>query len=162
MSITVRASWLFLWKMSTHKIVSWWQSWGFRWIVTPPFRISVGWAANRGFLPCQLLHPPHLLKYALGPQGTEKTPSASFISTNAIPHPTPHTDTNHLRSQEEWVVHARAQRPGPLSPVLAPLFCAHCLLVKRETLEPETQPHHDPAVEPSPSHSCPVNLFSHL
>lgn len=29
-SISVRASWLFLWKMSFHKIVSWWQSCGFR------------------------------------------------------------------------------------------------------------------------------------
>lgn len=29
-SISMRASWLFLWKMSFHRIVSWWQSCGFR------------------------------------------------------------------------------------------------------------------------------------
>ena len=50
-SISMRASWLFLWKMSFHKIVSWWQSRGFRWIKTPPFRISVGRAIIRGFFP---------------------------------------------------------------------------------------------------------------
>lgn len=50
-SICLRGSWLFLWKISSHKIVSWWQSWGFRWIKTPPLRISVGWAIIRGFFP---------------------------------------------------------------------------------------------------------------
>lgn len=97
-SISRRASWLFLWKMSFHTIVSWWQSWGFRWIETPPFRISVGRAVIRCFFPpiCHLLtslgaclpskRGMGLLNMPQVPQGAEETPSASFSPTNTTPH----------------------------------------------------------------------------
>lgn len=99
---------LFLWKMSFHRIVSWWQSWGFRWIKTPPFRISVGQAIIRGLFPhlsssalpwglpafsrgsgC-LLNTPQLLPEA------GKGPSASFRPTKAR---SPHVNKRRCREE---------------------------------------------------------------
>lgn len=106
-SITMTFSGLFLWKMSAHETVSWWQSWGFLWIDTPPFRISVGQGIIRGFFPC--LSPSVLPPSKRGrgfsnilqvPQAAEKTPSSSFSPAHTDTT-LPDTHMNQMRSREE-------------------------------------------------------------
>lgn len=136
-SISVRTSWLFLWKMSAHRIVSWWQSWGFRWILTPPFRISGGQAANRGFLPrLSASAPPTTFLNTPGGPSEQKRRLQHLL---ALPPPPP--PRTHARTWRGGCP-VRAPRPGSLSPALPPLFRALRLLGEGETLQPEPQPHH--------------------